>query len=440
MSGTSRPNVLIVGGLTSVSRQFAQSLFPPNGPPLVEYLRIVDKYMVQPPTTYVGPDFPRLVNRPDVEYSQNNLTMPERLPTVFDPPSNGRPWDLVFDFLGEVVFDTSERTQILQTYRASVNCGIEAARRGTVKAYVRLTWGFYHCTWDRLHTEDEMLEPDGVRGLWWHETLRSLAAIPNLPLVIIRAGIPYGPYCSFGVVAQRILIGEIYRYKKRTMRYLWSPQLRLNTVHTDDISGACWKVAMWIATVGRNTAIAQAGVAMYFANDEERFPPGLPGVVPPDEAPRAAFFNLTDGSDSTQMSVGTAIASVFGISLGFRKVPSDADIEILAGTVNTWHGEVWWNLCQRNNPPIEYPPMHTYVEPHDLTDQASAWDGRKFNHIVRYTYKRPQLTAQAIAEIVSLWKREGSFPVVNAVDPSLSSDEEDDDDEEEHDDEDEAAE
>jgi len=440
MSSASRPNVLIVGGLTSVSRQFAQSLFPANGPPLVDRLRIVDKYMVTPPTTYVGPIFPQLVNRPEVEYSQNNLTLPERLSAVFDPPDNGRPWDLVFDMLGELGYESSERTQILQTYKASVNCALEAARRGTVKAYVRLTWGFYDGASDPLHKEDEVLEPDGVRGMWWHETLRALAGIPNLPLVIIRAGIPYGPYCSYGVVTQRILIGEVYRYKQRKMRYLWSPQLRLNTVHTDDIAGACWMAAMWMARVGHNTALSQAGVPMYFANDPERFPPGLPAVVPPNQAPRAVLFNLVDASDSTQVSVGTAISTVYGISLGFRNVPRGVDAEALAGEINIWHGEVWWALCQKNTPPIEYPPMNTYVEPHDLTDQASAWDGSKFLQIVGYRLKRPELTSQAITEIISLFKREGVFPVVNGVDPSPDGDDEDEDDDEEYDDEEEESE
>jgi len=430
MSGAPRPNVLIVGGLTSVSRQFAQSLFPANGPPLVDRLRIVDKYMVSPPTTYVGPIFPQLVNRPEVEYSQNNLTLPERLQAVFDPPSNGRPWDLVFDFLGELQFEASERTQILQTYRASVNCALEAARRGNVRAYVRLTWGFYDGVSDHLHKEDEVLDPDGVRGTWWHETLRALAGIPNLPLVIIRAGIPYGPYCAYGALTQRILIGEVYRYKQRKMRYLWHPQLRLNTVHTDDIAGACWQAAMWIAAVGRSRAIAQAGVPMYPATDTDRFPPGLPAVVPPNQAPVGVFFNLVDASDSTQMVVGSAISAVYGTTLGFRSVPPGVDAEALAGEINIWHGEVWWTLCQMNNPPIEYPPMNTYVEPHDLTGQASAWDGSKLQQIVGYTLKRPQLTSQAIAEVISLFKREGVFPVVNGVDPDQDGDDDDDDDDE----------
>ncbi|KZT57458.1 hypothetical protein CALCODRAFT_496101 [Calocera cornea HHB12733] len=430
----SRPNVLIVGGLTSVSRQFAQSLFPANGPPLVDRLRIVDKYMVNPPTTYIGPIFPQLVQRPHVEYSQNNLTLPERLAAVFEPPDNGRPWDLVFDFLGELTYDANERTQILQTYKASVNCALEAARRGTVKAYVRLTFGFYHCSTDRLHTEEEELEPDGVRGVWWHETLRSLAGIRNLPLVIIRAGIPYGPYCSWGLT-QRILIGEVYRYKQRKMRYLWSPQLRLNTVHTDDISGACWEAAMWMASVGRSAAIDQAGVPMYYGNDPgKEFPQGLPAVVPPDQAPKAPLFNLVDASDSNQISVGQAIAAVYNITLGFRNVPPGVDADWLAGDINIWHGEVWYNLCQMNSPKIEYPPMSTWIEAHDLSDQASAWDGSKFLRIVRYRLKRPQLTSDAIDQIVSLFKREGVFPVVDGVDPD-DEDEEDDEEEEEYDDE-----
>lgn len=54
--------------------------------------------------------------------------------------------------------------------------GGEAARRG-VKAYVRVTHGFYDTPEKGTHDEKESIKPAGVRGVWWHETLRVLANI-----------------------------------------------------------------------------------------------------------------------------------------------------------------------------------------------------------------------------------------------------------------------
>lgn len=48
--------------------------------PLVNYIRIVDKYIVRPPTTWIPKSFKEaLVNRKDVlEYRQGNLANPGR--------------------------------------------------------------------------------------------------------------------------------------------------------------------------------------------------------------------------------------------------------------------------------------------------------------------------------------------------------------------------
>jgi hypothetical protein len=58
--------------------------------------------------------------------------------------------------------------------------GQEAARRG-VAAYVRIQPPYYECSADKTdktaHGEADNLKPEGVRGQWFHETSRILAAI-----------------------------------------------------------------------------------------------------------------------------------------------------------------------------------------------------------------------------------------------------------------------
>jgi hypothetical protein len=56
--------------------------------------------------------------------------------------------------------------------------GTEAAKRG-VKAYVRLTHPFYTVPEKGAHDEKEDLKPEDTTGVWWHESLRALAAIPK---------------------------------------------------------------------------------------------------------------------------------------------------------------------------------------------------------------------------------------------------------------------
>lgn len=62
------------------------------------------------------------------------------------------------------------------TFNVSRLVGLEAAKR-KVKAYVRFQPPFYECKEKGSHDEKEDVKLDGVKGLWWHETLRMLAAI-----------------------------------------------------------------------------------------------------------------------------------------------------------------------------------------------------------------------------------------------------------------------
>jgi hypothetical protein len=56
--------------------------------------------------------------------------------------------------------------------------GLEAAKR-KVKAYARVQHPFYETSTSSKETHDEKedAKPVGTIGIWWHETLRMLAAI-----------------------------------------------------------------------------------------------------------------------------------------------------------------------------------------------------------------------------------------------------------------------
>lgn len=61
--------------------------------------------------------------------------------------------------------------------------GLEAAKR-KVKAYARVQQPFYDTSSSSKasHDEKEDVKPVDTLGIWWHETLRMLAAIEELVL------------------------------------------------------------------------------------------------------------------------------------------------------------------------------------------------------------------------------------------------------------------
>jgi hypothetical protein len=54
--------------------------------------------------------------------------------------------------------------------------GLEAAKR-KVKAYVRVQHPFFETSSKGVHDEKEDIKPVGTLGIWWHESMRSLASI-----------------------------------------------------------------------------------------------------------------------------------------------------------------------------------------------------------------------------------------------------------------------
>jgi hypothetical protein len=65
---------------------------------------------------------------------------------------------------------------INSTFNVSRLIGLEAAKR-KVKAYIRAQPSFYTSSDKGSHDEKEDIKPSGTIGIWWHETLRALAAI-----------------------------------------------------------------------------------------------------------------------------------------------------------------------------------------------------------------------------------------------------------------------
>jgi hypothetical protein len=125
---------------------------------------------------------------------------------------------VLFPSMARLSFIIPFQIQVNATCDVARNVAQEAAKR-KVKAYVRLTHPFYETSSKTPPDESVDIKPKGDLGIWWHETLRILANIPeyvcslvhiyrsaellpfSLNLVIVRAGFVFGPYVDFGISA-----------------------------------------------------------------------------------------------------------------------------------------------------------------------------------------------------------------------------------------------
>ncbi|KIK06638.1 hypothetical protein K443DRAFT_674295 [Laccaria amethystina LaAM-08-1] len=408
-----KPTALIFGGLNTCSRALAALLVPINGDPLVSFLRIVDKYSVVPPTTYIGAEFPKILEMPQVEYRQANLTVESTIQSMFDPPEGHSGFDYVFDFTGEVRHDRTEMIQINNTCKVAHMLGREAAKR-KAKAYIRMQLPFYETQTKGTHDEKEDAKPAGTIGIWWHETLRVLASIEDLNLVILRIGFIYGPYTPFGVVASGINVAAVYGYMKKPMKLLWSPGKNANnTVHIDDIAGAAWASAEWMAPLGRTAANQLAGEELLFHNDKSKVKEV--GEMPPHNVkPVAPLFNLVDDSESTLLSIGQTVTSFFGTTFDFFNLVESTVFKFMDDLedINEQHVGAWTDMLMNSNPPVTKTPLTAYMDKYALEKHVVAFNNAKIKAVMGYKLKKPQFNHETIKEVVDKWKAEGSWPTL----------------------------
>jgi hypothetical protein len=411
-----KPSAIIFGGLNTCSRALAAFLVPLEGEPLVSHLRIVDKYSVAPPTTYLGSEFPGVLRKPGVEYRQANLTVPATIASCFDHPEGQTSYDYIFDLTGEIRQDRPEMIQINMTCQVAKLIGLEAARR-KVKAYVRLQHPFYETPEKGKHDEKEDIKPSGTIGIWWHETLRILAAIENLNLVILRIGFVYGPYTDFGIITSAITVGAVYGYLKKPMKSMWSPGKNpSHTVHVYDVAGSMWACATWMASLGRKEADILAGEVILFHNDKSKVKE-VASMPPHDQKLIAPLFNLVDDSNSTQLSCGEAVTSFFGTTYEFFNflvnTMAKFKLDDVVEDINEAHVGGWTEMLLASNPPIVNPPVSAYLDNYALSKHSVAFNNSKAKAILGYRLQKPEFNHDVIQDIVDKWKAEGSWPILD---------------------------
>jgi nucleoside-diphosphate-sugar epimerase len=101
----------------------------------------------------------------------------------------------------------------------------------------------------------------------------------SLNYIILRPAIVYGPGDNQGI-APRIICGAVYKHLGEKMKFLWSDDLRLHTVHVEDVCKALWHVT------------------------DPKIPSG-------------SIFNLADKNDTTQDKICKHLEAVFGIKTGY---------------------------------------------------------------------------------------------------------------------------
>ncbi|WWC60520.1 uncharacterized protein I303_103094 [Kwoniella dejecticola CBS 10117] len=430
------PLVLILGGTTTIARTLVQYLLDAQSP-RASLVRLADRFSVNPPTTYLDKSFLSLLNAPGskLEYKQVNLLNTAKHTELFTPPKevDGIPltegFHIVFDLTGELGFDKPEILQISITYQTALSLATSASNLSTnlkPKAYVRLTFPFYEQkslpSSSAGHSETSELKPDGVRGRWWNEALRGIGQL-DLNFGVIRCAAWYGRGAYLGEIVPRLVVGHVYQYLKEEMKFLYNSDLRVNTVHSLDVSQSLYLLSLYLLSKSRPEILSEssAPIPFSFASSSSSGFLGsskrssisetwktIPTVIPENTAVKVPLFNVVDENDSTQGSLAKIVAETWGIKFGFLNSAMASlvqqfaknDFTEMVEDVNEMHVEAWSKMLASSDPPIESSPITPFLDEHAFRKMSICLDGSKAKRILGFKAIHPKVQVEELREIV----------------------------------------
>jgi nucleoside-diphosphate-sugar epimerase len=183
-------------------------------------------------------------------------------------------------------------------------------------------------------------------------------------------------------------MARVYKYLDEEMKWLWTKDLRTNTVHIHDVTRALWAVAEWY----------DKGKAGWDAKAM-----GSPTPV----------FNIVDKGVTTQGAMAEIIGQIFGIQTGFQgqlvSTFARLNMDSVVDDVNDELLGPWAELLAEAG--ITRPgPLSPFMEKELLKDTDLSMDGTRLEKVVGFRYEKPKITKELVEEVIESYKKMKWWP------------------------------
>ncbi|KAI8337758.1 hypothetical protein BC941DRAFT_426101 [Chlamydoabsidia padenii] len=364
-----KPSVLILGGTDLVGRHLVHYLVTQQ---LASHIRVADKML--PQTAYLSKQHEETFKK--VEFKQANLVNPASIASCFQQ-DDGKEFDYVFNFAAECKYSQVDEVYQDRIMNLSVNCAKEAAKR-KIKVYIMLSTAEVYDSDQVASKESSKIKPWTIVAKYKYKAEEQLKKMEGLNLIIIRPAVTYGPGANTGLTP-RLIIGRVYKYLNEEMTLLWSKDLKLNTVHVNDVSRACWHLALW------------------YKPSDNKEPP---------------VFNLADKQDTDQETINTHLRAIFGIKTGYHgsvvSTFAKMNLNSVVEDINEKHLQPWADILKANN--IQHSPLSPYLDPELLYNNAISVNGSAIEDQTGFKYSVPYLTQANLQQIIDEFKEMGLWP------------------------------
>lgn len=225
--------------------------------------------------------------------------------------------------------------------------------------------------------EDGKTNPWTTLAKYRLEAETELKKVKDLPLVVLRPAIVYGPGDMTGVTP-RIVCAAVYQDRKEKMKFLWDKGLKLNTVHVNDVCKAIWEVCT------------------------------------SSKVKDGAVYNLADESDLDQGTLSNMLGEIFGIKVDFygSTMSSLASMQLtaVAEEANDKHVPGWTKLCQAKG--ISHTPLSPYIDKELLRNNNLSVDGAKITKDLGFKYDYPKFEKDNLLAVIKGFIAQKIFPDV----------------------------
>lgn len=188
-------------------------------------------------------------------------------------------------------------------------------------------------------------------------------------------------------------MARVYQYLEDEMKWLWTKDLRVNTVHITDVVRALFDVADWYAVKGK-------------VNWDEK----TMGKTP--------IFNVVDHGQTCQGTMAELIGQLFGIKTGFQgqiiSTFARLNMDSVVDDVNDDLLGPWAELLEDAG--ITRPgPLTPFMEKELLKDTDLSMDGSRLEKVVGFEYSKPKITKELVQSMIDSYIRIGWWPTKTAA-------------------------
>jgi len=209
-----------------------------------------------------------------------------------------------------------------------------------------------------------------------------------LNLIIARLAHVYGDYSSQSV-ATALSLARVYQHLDEEMKWLWTKELKYNTVHISDVTRALWAIVDW-----------------YAVKKQPNWDSKSMGKIP--------TFNIVDKGQTSQGTMAEIIGQLFGIKTGFQgqliSTFARLNMDSVVDDVNDEVLGPWAELLEDAG--ITRPgPLTPFMEKELLKDTDLSMDGSRLEKVLGFHYEKPKITKELVQEMIGSYTRIGWWPV-----------------------------